>query len=115
MFGFNKKKEQKPKTKHTGIDKILMGMILGGAIGSVIGIGLAPKKGSETRKLISKKANQLFNDAKDAVSEVAEKITDKAHHLVDPTPEVQKTEKIPLEKPKGIVSAREKVKSFPEE
>ena len=61
MFGFNKKKkENKPAKKQSGLDKILMGMVVGGAIGSVIGVGLAPKKGSETRKEVSKKAGKLF-------------------------------------------------------
>ena len=83
MFDFGKKKQP----KHRGLDKILMGVILGGAIGSVLGIGFAPKKGKDTRKIISQKAGQLFSDAKEAVTETAHKVSgvvsEKAHHLLD--------------------------------
>lgn len=79
MFGFNKKKKENKEKKQGGLDKILLGIVLGGAIGSVLGIGLAPKKGSDTRKLISKKANQFYKDAKEAVQESTHRFTDESH------------------------------------
>jgi gas vesicle protein len=66
MFGFNKKKKEK---KQSSLDKVLMGMIVGGAIGSVLGIGLAPKKGSETRKDIGKQADKLLKGAREVVND----------------------------------------------
>lgn len=42
--------EEKPKKRIW--DKLLMGAIIGGAIGSVVGASIAPKKGKETRKEI---------------------------------------------------------------
>lgn len=50
MFG-RKKKEEAPNPKST-LDKIIMGAIIGTAIGSVIGLSVAPKKGEETRKIL---------------------------------------------------------------
>ncbi len=68
MFGFNKKKKETNK-KQSRLDKVLMGVIVGGAIGSVLGIGFAPKKGSDTRKDIGKQANKILKSAKDIVSD----------------------------------------------
>ena len=48
---FNSKKNNPTSSKST-IDKIVMGAIIGTAIGSVIGLAVAPKKGSETQKII---------------------------------------------------------------
>ncbi len=75
MFGFGKKKKEQKKQGH--IDKILMGVIVGGAIGSVLGVGLAPKKGSDTRKDIGKKANQLLNSARDVINDQTHKVAAK--------------------------------------
>lgn len=77
MFGFNKKKKEKKEKRQNSLDKVLMGMIVGGAIGSVLGIGLAPKKGSETRKDIGKQANQLLKGAREVVSDAAQKLMKK--------------------------------------
>lgn len=62
MFGSKKKKQQDKKQGH--VDKVLMGMIVGGAIGSVLGVGLAPKKGSETRKDIGDSTNKAVKEVK---------------------------------------------------
>ncbi|MBT5016869.1 YtxH domain-containing protein [Candidatus Peregrinibacteria bacterium] len=51
MFG-RKKKEQK---KRSTIDKVVMGAIIGTAVGSVIGLTVAPKKGKDTRRFLRKK------------------------------------------------------------
>lgn len=81
MFGFNKKKketerlkkEQEVNKKQKYFDKLVMGMVLGGAIGSVLGLGLAPKKGKETREIIAKKSTEIFNEIKGGVQEMANK------------------------------------------
>jgi gas vesicle protein len=72
MFGFNKKKKEEKKQGH--VEKILMGMIVGGAIGSVLGVSLAPKKGSETRKEIGKETNKVVHGAKKIFNMTAGKI-----------------------------------------
>lgn len=85
MFGFNKKKEK----KQTHLDKILMGMVVGGAIGSVLGVGLAPKKGSETRKEISNQATKAVKTARRSVFDLARRLMKRkprasSSHIVTP-------------------------------
>lgn len=44
------------------IDRLVMGIILGGAIGSVLGLTLAPRKGKETREILKQKGQQFIRD-----------------------------------------------------
>lgn len=75
MFGFNKKKKDaKPARKQSSLDKILMGVIVGGAIGSVLGVGLATKKGSDTRKEVGKKAGKVFSGVRGLFGNVTGKV-----------------------------------------
>lgn len=61
MFGFGKKKKQEQAgKKHSKIDKLIMGAIVGGAVGSVIGMSIAPKKGSDTREILAQKGKDLL-------------------------------------------------------
>jgi gas vesicle protein len=46
------------KKKGTIWDKILMGAVIGGAIGSVLGASIAPNKGEDTRKEIKETAKK---------------------------------------------------------
>lgn len=55
-----------------GIDKLVMGAIIGGAIGSVLGMTFAPKSGKETRKRIWTKAKDWFQKGKKAKDEFME-------------------------------------------
>ena len=55
-----------PKKKKGVVDKIVMGTILGGAIGSVIGITLAPKSGKETREYIKDKGKFAYQKSIEA-------------------------------------------------
>lgn len=48
------------------LDRLVMGVILGGAIGSVLGLTLAPRKGKETREIIKKKGQEFFEKGKGA-------------------------------------------------
>lgn len=47
------------KDKKGKLDKVIMGAIIGGAIGSVLGASLAPKEGKETRKDIAETAKKV--------------------------------------------------------
>jgi len=54
-----KKQTGVPKKIRKKFDRIFLGMIFGGAIGSILGITLAPKSGKETCKVISKKISEF--------------------------------------------------------
>jgi gas vesicle protein len=57
-----------PKPKITkSIFKILTGVVIGSAIGSILGLTLAPKEGAETRKVIKDKSMEIFLRAKDGL------------------------------------------------
>lgn len=51
------------------LDKLIMGVILGGAIGSVLGLTLAPRKGKETREIIKQKSAELIEKGKEVSSD----------------------------------------------
>lgn len=50
------------------LDKIIMGAIIGTAIGSAVGMTLAPKKGTETRKIIKENIKQSSGEAKEVMN-----------------------------------------------
>lgn len=64
-------KDDKNKKKGVGkaLDKIFMGAIIGGAIGSVLGMSLAPKKGKDTRKLIKEKTQDAIQKAETIIKQ----------------------------------------------
>lgn len=63
--------------KRSRIDKLIKGIIIGGAIGSVVGITLAPKSGKETRRDIQKTANSFFSRSKKEVVKIEKSIPQK--------------------------------------
>ncbi|MBU0577309.1 YtxH domain-containing protein [Patescibacteria group bacterium] len=54
---------QKPKVGKK-VFKVLTGVIIGGAIGSILGLTLAPKKGKETREYLREKSLDMFLEGK---------------------------------------------------
>ena len=56
--------------------KFLAGFIVGGAIGAVAGILLAPKSGEETRALIADSAKDAVRRADETVKEIQSKADD---------------------------------------
>jgi gas vesicle protein len=70
-------------------DKALLGIIGGVAVGAILGILLAPEKGSETRKKILNKGVDYTDDLKDQfnmllgnLSKKCEQIKQKGSHLI---------------------------------
>lgn len=57
--------------------KLLTGVLAGAAAGAVLGILLAPDKGSETRKKIAKKGNELSDSVKDGVTKFGDTVAEK--------------------------------------
>ncbi len=56
--------------------KTLLGFLAGAAVGALAGILLAPEKGSETRKKISQKTNDLGDSLKGSFSDFVDGIKD---------------------------------------
>ncbi len=53
--------------------KLVSALLLGAAIGGLLGILFAPDKGSETRKKISSKGNELTDSVKEKFGELVDK------------------------------------------
>jgi len=57
--------------------KLITGVVAGAAAGAILGILLAPDKGSATRKKIAKKGSDLTGSVKDGFGKLSETISDK--------------------------------------
>lgn len=92
--------EKKKGKLRWALDKLVMGAIIGGAIGSVLGMALAPRKGKETRKILKEKGKELAESAKRESKNLYESIKEK----IDPHDGSRKENedaktKIPREEP----------------
>lgn len=72
----------------SSLGKFLLGTLVGGAVGAVIGMLLAPRSGSETRALIKDEFDNRYRQSSDAVREKAEQIKEKATGLKDRIAEI---------------------------
>lgn len=59
------------------VDRFIMGALLGGAIGSVLGMTLAPKKGKETRDVLKEKGLKLFQKSKEIIKKTKDGVEGK--------------------------------------
>ncbi|OGI01731.1 MAG: hypothetical protein A2Y25_06610 [Candidatus Melainabacteria bacterium GWF2_37_15] len=58
------------------VGKFLSGLIVGTAVGGVIGILLAPQSGEETREFISEKSEEMYKNTEDSLKELQGKAND---------------------------------------
>ena len=58
------------------VSRFLAGFVVGGAIGAVAGILLAPKSGEETRKLLSDSAQDIARRADETAKQIQSKADD---------------------------------------
>ncbi len=49
------------------IFRLLTGMVVGSAVGSILGLTFAPRKGKETRKYLKDRSMKVFLKSKEAV------------------------------------------------
>jgi len=64
------------KKKQGTMDKVIFGLLIGGAIGSVLGLTVAPEKGKKVRKGLKKtgkKISEKIEEHEDAVAVVTNK------------------------------------------
>ncbi len=70
----------KPKK---GKKSLITGIVVGGAIGSVLSLLFAPRKGSETRKKVYKTSKDLYKDGKTKAELFLEKYKNKVKDKID--------------------------------
>lgn len=64
----------KSKKKKGRLDRWIMGMLIGSAVGSVIGLALAPKSGKETRNIIKKKGQEVYKKSRELGNKIQKPI-----------------------------------------
>lgn len=63
------------------LGNVLLGIVAGIAVGATLGVLFAPDKGSNTRKKITEKGNELAGDLEQKFSELIESITSRLESL----------------------------------
>jgi len=61
--------------------KIVLGVLAGIAAGTVLGVLIAPDKGSETRRKIKQKGDDLVDGVKDGMTSMVDDVTSKFDKL----------------------------------
>lgn len=73
--------------------KVLASLLIGAAAGAVVGLLLAPDKGSETRKKISKKTGEFGDGIKNKFGEVKETLKGKYDNIRSDANEILEKER----------------------
>ncbi|MDD2982297.1 MAG: YtxH domain-containing protein [Crocinitomicaceae bacterium] len=63
--------------------KAVLGVLAGVAVGAILGILIAPDKGSETRRKISQKGSDTVDDVKNKIAGLLDGISDKFEVIQD--------------------------------
>lgn len=63
------------------VSRFLAGFVVGGAIGAIAGILLAPKSGEETRKIIADNAKDMARRADETAKQIQSKADDAVSEL----------------------------------
>jgi len=52
------------------VGKFFAGFIIGGCVGGVIGVLLAPRSGEETRQMLAENSSELYKNAESSIKEI---------------------------------------------
>lgn len=55
------------------VGKFFAGAIIGGAVGAVLGLLLAPQSGEDTRKMLADGSTELYKKSEDSIKDLQEK------------------------------------------
>lgn len=84
MFFFGKKDKSDISSKpKKGRKSLITGIIVGGAVGSVISLLFAPARGSRTRAKVATKGKELWKDGSSKAEIFLEKYKDKVKDQID--------------------------------
>ncbi len=61
--------------------KILLGFVIGAAVGGALGILFAPDKGAETRRKIADQGNDLADNLKGKITDLVDGVKDKFNNM----------------------------------
>ena len=75
----------------TNYGKLISALLVGAAAGAVLGVLFAPDKGSETRKKISKKTQDLIDQLSEKVEEGKSMVSDLKKKAMDATDDLRST------------------------
>jgi len=64
--------QEKEKGIRRKMDKLLLGVIVGGAVGSILGITFAPQSGKKTRQEIIKKTEEMGQKISGVMENIAQ-------------------------------------------
>ena len=64
-----------------GVLKFFAGCVIGGTVGAVIGVLLAPRSGEETRKMLAENSTEIYKNTEESVKELQTKANDMMDEL----------------------------------
>ena len=83
--------------------KILLSFVAGAAVGAVLGILFAPDKGTETRRRISEKSNDMAHSLKENFNEFIDGVKDRFSSAKDEAEDMAERGMSKIKKAKGEI------------
>jgi gas vesicle protein len=78
--------------------KVIVGVLAGVAVGAAIGILFSPDKGTNTRKKITRKSENMMHDIEDGLSDIYDTISKKYGQATEEVERAMKSGKAKLNK-----------------